>query len=205
MPDALDVTYLTLVALAGAVAFWDAPVRLVQAMRRRAVTPSRRYHALNLVSILLLVGWAGALAAGWDRGLWPGQALPSVVRGVGLAVALGGLAYAVWARLVMGRSFAPTAAVPEDARVVSRAPFAHVRHPFYLGMWTGLAAGALALDSLATLSVALVLVPIVRAIAILEEEHLARQLGDAYRAYAARVPRFVPGTEPGPLGRRETR
>ncbi len=201
MPDALDGTYLALIALAGLLAFWDAPVRLYRAMRRDAVIRSRRYHAVNALSVLLLVGWAGVLWTGSDTALIPGQPLPPSGRVIGLAVAIGGLGYGLWAKLVMGPSFAPTAATPEDKRVVTGGPFAQVRHPFYVGMWTALVGGCLVLDSLATMGLALVLVPILREIAILEEEHLSRRLGGAYTTYARQVPRFVPGREPGPVGR----
>lgn len=201
MPDALDLTYLALVALVGLLAFWDAPVRLYRAVRRDAVTRSRRYHAVNVLSVLLLVGWAVVLWTGLDTALLPGRELPSSGRLVGLTVAIGGLGYGLWAKLVMGPSFAPTAAVPEDERVVTGGPFAQVRHPFYVGMWTALLGGCLVLDSLTTMGLAVVLVPIVREIAILEEEHLSRRLGGAYTTYARRVPRFVPGREPGPVGR----
>lgn len=205
MPDALDVTYLTLVGLAGLLAFWDAPLRLYRAMRREAVTRSRWYHAVNLLSVLLLVGWAGLLWAGLDTTLLPGRGLPSVARLVGLAVAIGGLGYGLWAKLVMGASFAPTAAIPEDKRVVTRGPFAQVRHPFYVGMWVALVGGAPVLESLVTLGLAVVLVPIIREIAILEEAHLARRLGETYTSYARQVPRFVPGRRPGPVGRQGDR
>lgn len=36
--------------------------------------------------------------------------------------------------------------------------------------------------------------PLVHAIAVLEEAHLEAELGEAYRAYLERVPRWVPGS-----------
>lgn len=201
MTDALDLAYLAIVALAGAIAFWDAPIRLLWAIDRDAVIRSRRYHVVNLLSILLLAGWAGVLAAGLDAGLIPGVRLPTVVRLLGLAFGVAGATYGVWAKLAMGRAFAPTAAVPESDHVVDRGPFDHVRHPFYVGMWTALVGGCLVLDSLATAGLALALIPVIREIAILEEAHLADEIGAAYTSYASTVPRFIPGTAPGAVGR----
>ncbi len=201
MLDPLDLTYIALVTLAGAIAFWDAPIRLVRAMRRDAVTSSPRYHAVNLLSILVLAGWALALGLGLDTRLLLGARLPLAVRIAGLAIAAGGLGYGLWAKLTMRAAFTPTAAIPEGGHVVTQGPFAQVRHPFYVGMWLALLGGCLVLDSLATAGLALVVIPVIREIAILEEAHLSDELGSAYVGYASHIPRFIPGTRPGPVGR----
>ena len=77
--------------------------------------------------------------------------------------------------------------------LISTGPFALVRNPLYLGnvaVWTGFALSA-RLPWLAVV-VALVLGLEYHAIVRWEEQRLENRFGDAYRSYAASVPRWVP-------------
>jgi hypothetical protein len=78
--------------------------------------------------------------------------------------------------------------------LIDTGPFAVVRNPLYLGniaLWTGFAltAGALWLAPL----VVVVLAAVYHAIVRWEEGLLETRLGDAYREYCVRVPRWIPG------------
>jgi protein-S-isoprenylcysteine O-methyltransferase Ste14 len=77
--------------------------------------------------------------------------------------------------------------------LVDSGPFGYVRNPLYLGniaLWLGftISAGLLWLAPV----VAAVLAMEYHAIVRWEEGLLARRLGDAYRAYMVRVPRWLP-------------
>ena len=77
--------------------------------------------------------------------------------------------------------------------LIASGPFAFVRNPLYIGnmtLWAGLALSA-RLPWLAPIFV-LVLAIEYDAIVRWEERLLAERLGDAYREYAARVPRWMP-------------
>ncbi len=77
--------------------------------------------------------------------------------------------------------------------LVSSGPFALVRNPLYLGniaLWTGFALAA-QLPWLVPMFL-VVLAAQYHAIVRWEEELLAARRGDEYRAYAARVPRWIP-------------
>ncbi len=81
--------------------------------------------------------------------------------------------------------------------LVDSGPYAWVRNPLYVGnllLWAGL--GVVAWPA------AVVIVPLLavyyEAIVRWEEANLARQLGEPYRAYRARVPRWVPRPPGGP-------
>ena len=85
--------------------------------------------------------------------------------------------------------------------LVASGPFAFVRNPLYLGniaLWAGFALTA----RLAWLApVILVLLGAeYQAIVRWEERLLERRLGDAYHAYAARVPRWIPNLHHGGHG-----
>jgi protein-S-isoprenylcysteine O-methyltransferase Ste14 len=77
--------------------------------------------------------------------------------------------------------------------LVTTGPFAHVRNPLYLGnvaLWTGFALIARVVWLVPILLVLLSLE--YHAIVRWEEALLESQLGDAYREYARRVPRWIP-------------
>jgi protein-S-isoprenylcysteine O-methyltransferase Ste14 len=77
--------------------------------------------------------------------------------------------------------------------LINTGPFALVRNPLYLGniaLWTGFAVAA-RLAWLAPL-VILLLAGEYHAIVRWEEELLATRLGDGYRRYVTRVPRWLP-------------
>lgn len=80
--------------------------------------------------------------------------------------------------------------------LVSTGPFALVRNPLYLGnvaLWTGFAVSA----RLLWLAPAIVLLLAFEYHAIVrwEERLLESRLGESYRSYAARVPRWIPRFE----------
>ena len=70
--------------------------------------------------------------------------------------------------------------------------YSRMRHPGYMAMSLAIAAAALFTNYLAMYVVALAYVPLICLVALLEERELLARFGVAYRAYCARVPRFVP-------------
>jgi protein-S-isoprenylcysteine O-methyltransferase Ste14 len=83
--------------------------------------------------------------------------------------------------------------IDRSGPLVTTGPFAHVRNPLYLGntaLWTGFTLGA-GLPWLAPFVLVLLGVEY-HAIVRWEEALLDSRLGESYRAYAARVPRWVP-------------
>jgi protein-S-isoprenylcysteine O-methyltransferase Ste14 len=79
-----------------------------------------------------------------------------------------------------------------STRLVTSGPFSLVRHPLYVGTWlffAGATAAYLPLVAAVVFDVAFALA--LRAIAVHEEAGLHATHGDAWTAYAARVPRFL--------------
>ena len=87
--------------------------------------------------------------------------------------------------------------------LVASGPFAHLRNPLYVGnilLWVGFALSA-RLVWLAPV-IAILLGAEYHAIVRWEERLLESRLGDSYRAYTARVPRWVPSINRGARGAR---
>jgi protein-S-isoprenylcysteine O-methyltransferase Ste14 len=95
-----------------------------------------------------------------------------------------------------------------EAALLREGVYARMRHPRYTAWILGLAAVALVCNYLATYVLALLFVPAIFFITVLEERELLERFGAAYARYQAEVPRFVPrlghrqlpGSPQGPPG-----
>ena len=116
-----------------------------------------------------------------------------VVAAIGVALAWAGMAFTVWAKWTLGHWFSASFGVKPGHELVTRGPYAFVRHPMYLGLLVFGAGLGIAYDSALSLGLALLFsVPLVLH-ALIEEQMFARHFGDDWQAYRARVPMLVPG------------
>jgi protein-S-isoprenylcysteine O-methyltransferase Ste14 len=108
---------------------------------------------------------------------------------VSLLLVIAGTVFAICALLVLGRSMS---LLPEARRLVTRGPYALVRHPLYLGEMVAVAGVALQYLSAS----ALLLLGLVWAFLLWRmtyEEHVLFQSFPEYGDYMARTARLVPG------------
>jgi protein-S-isoprenylcysteine O-methyltransferase Ste14 len=93
----------------------------------------------------------------------------------------------------LGDNWSIVARMRAEHSLVTRGPFARVRHPIYLAMLLLLIAWAIGLGHLLALIIAVPLILIGTAIRVREEEKLLiAQFGEGYRAYARATPAFIP-------------
>jgi protein-S-isoprenylcysteine O-methyltransferase Ste14 len=117
---------------------------------------------------------------------------PSVARGVlGSILCAGGIAYAIWARLALGRNWGLPMSQKEHPELITAGPYARVRHPIYTGVVLGLL-GSAVVAGIGTLVVALSMAAYFLASAFREERHLRTEFPEAFPAYQARTTRFIP-------------
>ena len=76
--------------------------------------------------------------------------------------------------------------------VATTGPYAHVRHPQYIGFVAILFGFLLQWPTLLTLAMFPILVLMYARLAVFEEREMLARFGDAYATYAKRTPRFVP-------------
>ena len=155
-----------------------------------------RARSWKVADVLFLAGFAILLAGAALEGRGavkpvgdPGTAL--LVLGVVMLAT--GTALAEWAQTTMGPAWRPDIPPIEDGELVTAGPFRVVRNPNYVAM---LAAGfgtALLAPNVVTFTGWVVLLASLMLTARAEEPALAARYGDRYRAYGARVGRFVPG------------
>jgi protein-S-isoprenylcysteine O-methyltransferase Ste14 len=149
--------------------------------------------ALVLPVVLLLEAAVACTPAGYAA---LGSLAPASWRAplavVGFATMLAGTALMFVAQLAMGASWRIGIDRVENPGLVTGGPYRWSRNPIYVCMFVVLAGFAVALPGWPTITTFVGTVLGIRLAVVREEDHLAAAYGDAYRAYAERVGRFVP-------------
>lgn len=113
---------------------------------------------------------------------------------LGIALAALGLVLRPWAMRTLGASYSRNLRTDADQKLVTEGPYRWVRHPGYAGslaVWVG---ATLAFHNwLATVAVAGLMTVAYGWRIRSEEQLLLERFGDAYRAYAVKTARLVPG------------
>ncbi|MBB4567109.1 methyltransferase family protein [Rhizobium leucaenae] len=141
--------------------------------------------------------WIGAflLAAPRARlGLLSFRLVPQnlIYYGIGAALTVIGLAFAVWARYHLGRNWSGVITVKEDHALIRTGPYAIVRHPIYSGLLLAIIGSALARGHIgAMLAIAFMLYAVLRRVNI-EERWMSETFGRAYADYKTKTPALVP-------------
>ena len=171
------------------IAVWIAMARGGKAIAERETVTSRLSHYLPLlIAIYLLAAPHVPIGLLNDRfaplSLW-------LVR-LGAALTLAGIAFAIWARMLLAGNWSSDVTLKRDHELVVTGPYAFVRHPIYTGILVALAGTALAVGEWrSVLAVAIAALAFWRKIGI-EEAVMRRQFGEAYARYAARVSALIP-------------
>ena len=163
-------------------------------LRRAGAASDRRDDRATLRTI-----WLTLLAAfplgGLVAARTPALTLPdSPTLALAVLVFATGFALRWTSIVVLGRFFTVQVAIRDGHTLVTRGPYARLRHPSYAGLLLVVAGVALAYQHV--LSFALIVPLAAWAVARrvrVEERALADAFGDAWRVYAARTARLVPG------------
>jgi protein-S-isoprenylcysteine O-methyltransferase Ste14 len=151
----------------------------------------------GVLFVIALAGLVAAPALAW-AGVDPPRAHAGWLDAVGLVAVAGGTALLLWSQAAMGASWRIGVDASEQTALVTGGPFRLVRNPIFSALVLSAAGFALLLPGVtAPISVIALVVAIELQVRAVEEPYLIRTHA-AYRDYAARVGRFVPG-----VGRRE--
>jgi len=157
---------------------------------RRSSYASRLVIFLPILIIYLLIV-AHILPRGFLlTQLW--QQTP-IIEAVGLLLTILGCAFAVWARLTLGTNWSSMPDVKQSHELITKGPYALVRHPIYTGLLLAFA-GTVAAASLSGCALLWALVAISYALKFRQEERLMMEtFPDAYPEYRRQVKAIVPG------------
>ena len=154
---------------------------------------AERLGAVLFVAALIAAGSAPALELAGIVEPLPILDVPAV-HAVGIVLAAVGIVLTLWAQLAMGDSWRVGVDAAERTELVTHGLFARVRNPIFTGMLLATVGLVLLAPNLvAILALAALVVAIEIQVRRVEEPHLLRTHGEAYRTYAASVGRFVPG------------
>jgi len=163
-----------------------------KATQRREPLGSRLAHVLPLLIGGVLLGvrelpWAAVLGTR----LWPRSFL---IYCVGFAILIAGLAFAVWARVHLGRNWSGSVTVKAGHELIRSGPYACVRHPIYTGLITAVLGTAIISGTLrAALGLVIITLSLVRKLRT-EEAFMRDTFPGEYQRYCAQVPALIPFT-----------
>src|ERR1700739_1872338 len=170
--------------------------------RRTGSTGFRGIRAGGLLERLAGVGFVVALIVAVSAAILqeigvvePVRMLSVVwVQTVGIVIATAGIAATVYAQLEMGDSWRIGVDQRETTTLVHTGVFGRIRNPIYTAMFTfGIGIALVTPNLVACGGLILLIASIQLQVRRVEEPYLLRTHGDAYRGYAARVGRFIPG------------
>jgi len=124
--------------------------------------------------------------------------LPTAAFVASTLVIVGGTVVAVWGLVVLGRCFG---ILPEARGLVTRGPYAWVRHPVYVGELVSGLGLIVVRPHVATLALYGVFLVLQYTRTVLEEDALARVFPDDYAAYRRRTGALLPRWRWGPRQR----
>jgi protein-S-isoprenylcysteine O-methyltransferase Ste14 len=170
--------------------------------RRTGSTGLRGIRTGGLWEYLAAVGFVVALVVAFSAAILqeigvvePVRMLSVVwVQTVGIVIATAGIAATVYSQLEMGDSWRIGVDERETTTLVHTGVFGRIRNPIYTAMFTfGIGITLVTPNLVACAGLILLVASIQLQVRRVEEPYLLRTHGDAYRAYAAHVGRFIPG------------
>jgi protein-S-isoprenylcysteine O-methyltransferase Ste14 len=110
----------------------------------------------------------------------------------GLILTILGLAFAAWARDVLGRNWSGRVIIQVDHQLITAGPYAYVRHPLYTGLLAALTGTTLVSGDYGSLLGLFLAVNIFRLKAQREEQLLEAEFGAGYAVYRAHTGGILP-------------
>ena len=158
-------------------------------------TAQARSEGMSRIAVYIVwVGWWLLFTHGFGRDPLSRRVLePSITTAyVGLALTAAGLAFAVAARLYIGKNWSALIHVKEGHELIQRGPYAIVRHPIYSGLMLATLGTAIAYGELSGFLGFIMIVAAWGYKSRLEESAMAEQFGAQYENYRAHVKGLVP-------------
>jgi protein-S-isoprenylcysteine O-methyltransferase Ste14 len=157
--------------------------------RREPFVPRLVYILIGVAGGVLIASRGLPWSPLMNLRLWPRSALSYRI---GLALLLGGVAFAVWARVHLGRNWSGTVTVKEDHELIRTGPYAYVRHPIYTGLITGLMGTAICAGTLRAALGAGIIGAALYVKSRTEERFMRETFPGQYEKYCEEVPGLVP-------------
>jgi protein-S-isoprenylcysteine O-methyltransferase Ste14 len=173
--------------------YWMVAAVGNKATQRREPLASRLVHGLPLALGAALLAWPARRWSALAWRLWPPS---STAYWIGVALVIAGLAFAIWARVHLGRNWSGTVTVKQGHELIRSGPYGYVRHPIYTGLITALLGTTVASGTVhAVIGLAIIVLAFVR-ISRSEEDFMRETFPGEYPRYRAEVPALIPFMRP---------
>jgi protein-S-isoprenylcysteine O-methyltransferase Ste14 len=111
---------------------------------------------------------------------------------VGAAITVLGVAFAIWARVHIGRNWSAEVTIKKDHKLIRTGPYAHIRHPIYTGFLLAALGTAIAIGEYRALVSVVMLTAGFIFKARREEDFLAKEFGPAFEEHKHHTGFFLP-------------
>jgi len=169
--------------------YWQIKAANTKTTQRLEPASSRILRIFIFLVAITMLSTTRIPLAWLYRQLWP-QGL--LFFWLGAAVTVGGLLFAVWARVHLGRNWSRSVTIKQDHELITSGPYSVVRHPIYTGILAGFVGMAIAIGQVRGL---IVLALIFFAFWLkfrMEEQWMRSQFGETYAAYSSHTAALVP-------------
>lgn len=127
-------------------------------------------------------------------GLLSARFLPqsNAIAWAGLGITVAGIAFAIVARLYLGRNWSGDVTIKQDHTLVRGGPYAIVRNPIYTGLQTAIIGNAIVLGEFRGLVAAALVLMVILLKIRLEEAFMKQEFGAEFVRYEQKVKRLIP-------------
>jgi protein-S-isoprenylcysteine O-methyltransferase Ste14 len=163
-------------------------LRTKRTVQRQSSASQLLYTAILLVGVCMI--YAKQSGIPWlDRQLFS-VTVPIVL--AGLLVVLIGVAFSIWARLILGSNWSNRVTVKENHTLVRTGPYRIVRHPIYSGILLGMLGSALQRGEIRCFAGVLICGLSFWLKTRAEERFMVQSFGEQYLQYRHRVKALAP-------------
>jgi len=176
--------------LAFIVIWWLAAASSKRSVQRQSGGSRLLQSLIVLIGLIFVFNLGQAITHGWMLRQIVPRTEAWVLAGAALTVA--GMLFSVWARAVLGRNWSGRVTIKQDHELISRGPYAFVRHPIYTGMLAALLGTALVYGEARCFAGLLICGFGLWLKSQTEEQFMIQQFGEQYVHYRQRVRALVP-------------
>jgi protein-S-isoprenylcysteine O-methyltransferase Ste14 len=166
-------------------------LRVKSAKRKEPLLPRLLKYWLPLAIAIALIGPGDWFGSSWLHArMYPASVAIAVL---GALLTMLGVAFACWARYVLGRNWSSVVQVKQDHELIQSGPYRWVRHPIYTGLLLAFVGTAMAIGEWRGL-ICVVIVAVSFWFKLkLEERWMRDNFGVAYENYMQRTKALIPG------------
>ncbi len=168
--------------------YWGWSSRGAKRVRRRESRFSRAAHIVPVCAATVLLAAPSLPGRLGERFLAGGSGIDALA----VVIVLAGLAFSVWARVVLGGNWSASVTLKEGHEIIRSGPYRLIRHPIYTGLIVAFAGTALARGEWRGLvAVAIAFAALWRKLRV-EERWLTAEFGARYADYCRQTHALVP-------------